>query len=122
MKKTIIASNAGVTDVFTRNILDGKRNPNTRKGMAVVLAAADEYANECRAKFISDLMRKWKLNETLYNKKKNTSSGVKGVSWNKYSNKWQSQICIQGKRIHLGYYDSIEKAAEAYQIAKEQAK
>lgn len=46
-------------------------------------------------------------------------SKYKGVSWHKRKNKWISSITIEGKRFHLGYFDSEEDAARAYD---EQAK
>ena len=47
-------------------------------------------------------------------KHKNTSSLYKGVSWFKRDKKWQSQIQIDGKRIHLGSFNSEEEAARVY--------
>jgi hypothetical protein len=47
----------------------------------------------------------------------NNTSGVKGVFWNKRIQKWQSQIGLNGKRIHLGYYENIKDAAAAYASA-----
>lgn len=45
---------------------------------------------------------------------KNTSSKFKGVSWNKRDKKWEVQIMLNGKTIHLGlFFDEIE-AANAY--------
>lgn len=41
------------------------------------------------------------------------TSGVTGVHWNKRLNKWHVQINHEGKRKHIGLFDSIEKAAEA---------
>ena len=32
------------------------------------------------------------------------TSGVKGVSWNKNTNKWRADICINGKKIRLGSF------------------
>ena len=45
------------------------------------------------------------------------TSQYKGVSWNKYRDKWRSQIEINGKQKHLGYFTSEEDAAEVYQKA-----
>ena len=45
------------------------------------------------------------------------TSQYKGVSWNKYRDKWQSQIKINGKKKYLGSFTSEEEAAEAYQNA-----
>ena len=41
------------------------------------------------------------------------SSGMKGVSWHKKTNKWNARIMIDGIQISLGYYDSVEEAAKA---------
>jgi len=45
--------------------------------------------------------------------------GVKGVSKGRREGTWKSQICINGKRTHLGTYASIEQAAQAYKDAAE---
>lgn len=42
----------------------------------------------------------------------NSSSGVKGVSWNSFNRKWKADMRIEGKRIHYGYFETIEEAAE----------
>lgn len=38
----------------------------------------------------------------------------KGTRWNKINKKWWACITVGGKRTHLGYFDSEEKASEAY--------
>lgn len=45
---------------------------------------------------------------------KKTSSIYKGVSWHKKNNKWLSNICINKKRISIGYFDNEKDAAKAY--------
>jgi hypothetical protein len=45
------------------------------------------------------------------------NSGRKGVTWHKAANKWAAQISIEGKRRHLGVFDNLEDAAEAYKVA-----
>ena len=47
----------------------------------------------------------------------NTSSKFKGVSWFKRDNKWRSQIQVDGKGVHLGYFESEVDAAKAYNKA-----
>lgn len=47
----------------------------------------------------------------------NNLSGWKGVSWHLYNQKWQAQIGVNGKPIHLGYFDTAEDAARAYNTA-----
>ena len=41
-----------------------------------------------------------------------------GVSWKSRPGRWVAQIRIAGKQVHLGYFDSAEKAAAAYAAAK----
>jgi hypothetical protein len=48
--------------------------------------------------------------------KVDNTSGIKGVCFNKATNKWQAQIRFDGKRAHLGYFETIEEAAAARQI------
>jgi hypothetical protein len=45
---------------------------------------------------------------------KNNTSGVKGVTWNKASGRWQAQIRVGGgKRKYLGLFDTLDDAAKA---------
>lgn len=46
-------------------------------------------------------------------KRKDNKSKVKGVSYKKENNKWCAQIQHDYKRIHLGYFNSIEDAIAA---------
>lgn len=41
------------------------------------------------------------------------TSGVKGVSWGKEKNSWESYITINKKRINLGRYKDFNKAVKA---------
>jgi len=50
-------------------------------------------------------------------KRKQTSSKYKGVSFNKQSNKWESKIMLDKKRIFLGYFDDEDDAGQAYNDA-----
>ena len=53
--------------------------------------------------------------ENNRNKKiaKNNTSGVKGITFSKASNKWHARISIDGLKVHLGYFDNIEDAKAA---------
>jgi hypothetical protein len=44
----------------------------------------------------------------------NNSSGLKGVSWCKYTNKWRAQICINNKRKPIGRFIDKNDAHKAY--------
>lgn len=47
----------------------------------------------------------------------NNTSGAKGVSWLANRNKWKARIRINGKLKHLGHFERIEDAADAYRLA-----
>ena len=44
---------------------------------------------------------------------KSNTSGYKGVNFNKVVGKWCASYSIDDKHIHIGYYKTIEEAAEA---------
>lgn len=44
----------------------------------------------------------------------NNTSGFKGVYFHKGRMKWRASITINGKAIHLGYFDTPEEAHQAY--------
>lgn len=50
---------------------------------------------------------------------KNTTSGIRGVSWHKGTNKWQSRISFQKVNYHLGYYNKLQDAARVRKEAEE---
>jgi len=45
-------------------------------------------------------------------------TGVLGVSWYARSSKYKAQIQVRGKKMALGYFDTIEAASTAYLTAK----
>lgn len=52
---------------------------------------------------------------TSKNKK---SSGALGATWNSRQRKWKTQIKLDSKTTHLGYYDTAEEAHAVYMAAK----
>jgi hypothetical protein len=44
----------------------------------------------------------------------NTSGGRKGVNFHRYSGRWRASIQLNGKRRHLGYFDTPDQAHAAY--------
>ncbi len=44
---------------------------------------------------------------------KNNSSGIKGVSWHKSNEKWAAYLSIDGIKLHLGYFETIDAAKDA---------
>lgn len=49
--------------------------------------------------------------------KRRGGSQYKGVSWTQREQKWRSAIKVNGRRLHLGYFDNESKAAMAYDRA-----
>ncbi len=48
---------------------------------------------------------------------RNNTSGFKGVNWDKRTSRWRAKIAIDGTRLHLGYFDDPQDAANAYDLA-----
>ena len=46
-----------------------------------------------------------------------STSGVKGVTWNKQRSKWQARIEVSGRRIHIGLFDDLRAASIARDAA-----
>lgn len=46
-------------------------------------------------------------------KRKDNTSGVKGVSWDKRYQKWAARLSILGSPKHVGYFSSLEEARAA---------
>lgn len=49
---------------------------------------------------------------------RNNTSGVRGVCWDKRTAKWMAFIQFNGRHLHLGRFDDIEKAAGARKLAE----
>lgn len=47
-------------------------------------------------------------------RRKDNTSGIKGVTWNKRNRKWQCYIMARKERFHLGYFDDKNDAYAAY--------
>jgi hypothetical protein len=52
----------------------------------------------------------------------NNSSGHTGCSFYKPFQKWRVQICVNGDKKFLGYYDCLEQAIKVYTKAKQESK
>jgi len=50
-------------------------------------------------------------------RRSSNTSGFKGVHLVTRINKWQALIRVDGKRFHLGYFDTAEQAGKAYDSA-----
>lgn len=57
--------------------------------------------------------------QNLANSKKrpHNTSGFKGVNWHTGTKAWAARIGVENKRIFLGYFNTAEEAAKAYDTA-----
>ena len=50
---------------------------------------------------------------------KKYGSSLAGANWDAYAGRWKSSICVDGRHIHLGRFDSEQAAHSAYLTAKQ---
>jgi HNH endonuclease/AP2 domain len=53
-------------------------------------------------------------NKGNFGGRSDNTSGFKGVSWHRRGKKWQAEICVDGKRRHIGYFAHIGLAMFVY--------
>lgn len=56
--------------------------------------------------------------ENRRNSNKSNTSGFVGVKWHSRDRKWQAEINLNNRKIHLGYFDDFEEAVRARKLAK----
>lgn len=49
----------------------------------------------------------------------NSKSGIRGVCWGKSQNKWKAQINVDGEKVIVGYFKTIQEAEEAVKHSRE---
>jgi len=105
-----------------------------KKYMTVHNLVATAFLNHksCGYKLVINHINFNKLDNIVYNlevvtarencnkKHIKSSSSFVGVYWYKARNKWHSQIQIDGKKHHLGYFINESEASSAYQNALKQ--
>lgn len=61
---------------------------------------------------------RWTTNEVQARNKRRlirtNTSGYRGITFNKSSQKFRARICVNNKHIHIGYFDEVLEAAKAY--------
>jgi len=50
--------------------------------------------------------------------RKNNTSGITGVSWDKAKRLWRSHVKVDGKQLFLGRFRDVAEAAKAVEIAR----
>lgn len=74
----------------------------------------DHIDNDVKNNTIANL-RLSSVSENAHNAKKprDNTSGIKGVSWHKASNKWRASIQANGKQMHIGTFINKDDAINA---------
>ena len=64
-------------------------------------------------------LRECTMQQNQFNRVANRSNktGMKGVCWDKHNRKYMAKMCLSGKTINLGRYDTAEGAKAAYDAA-----
>lgn len=87
---------------------------NTPKGMETDHINQDKLDNRrANLRVVTSAQNKWNVGKQAPN-----TSGYKGVTWNYMHKKWYVRIRVDGQRVSLGYYISLQEAAKAYRTAE----
>lgn len=108
-KKGYVANNTGKYTFMHRLIMDAGKETQIDH-----VKTGKKYKRDNRKKNLrvcTSTQNNWNKS-----KPKTNTSGYKGVCLTK-DGKWVSQICVKGKRIYLGRFDSPEEASKSYQKA-----
>jgi hypothetical protein len=117
----IIKSTKNIHGYLFVNLYDSKHKSINKRVHRLVLAT---FEKNPESKPCIDHINNDKLDNCLFNLRyvtyqennfnaklsKRNTSGVKGISWHKLKTKWIALIMIDGKLLHLGYFDNLEDA------------
>lgn len=80
-----------------------------------------DHKNRIRSDDRLDNLRPATTRQNCVNRsrRKDNTSGHRGVTWNTGCQKWIARIVISGTRKHLGVFDHFDDAVAAYQNAAE---
>ena len=104
--------------------LKGRQYPAHRLIWAMhgnVPAVTIDHINRNRSDNRIENLRAATKNQQLFNVglRSDNRSGVKGVSWHKYSNAWRGQVYFQGKSYHAGIFKNKDECIDAVKVLRE---
>lgn len=93
-----------------RIVLQRKLGRLIKKGECVNYVDDNPFNNR------RDNIRMFTIKQSRQNNRKqsNNTSGYKGVSWHRRERRWRSEIYVNHRNIHLGYFDDPYDAHLAY--------
>lgn len=59
-----------------------------------------------------------KQNQENWTQKRETASGIRGVTFHPGNHKWCARLNHNGRRLHIGYFETVELATEARKRAE----
>ena len=79
-----------------------------------------DHKDTIRSNNAWDNLREATSNQNKWNTgmRKNNTSGVKGVTWDKSANRWKAGLTFKGKYITVGRFDDLNEAAEALSLKR----
>ena len=80
-----------------------------------------DHINRNRADNRIENLREVSRSENCYNHplRKDSTSGVRGVSWNKIKNKWRVYINVKKQRLELGHFNDFDLACLVAEEARD---
>ena len=112
------------SDGYLMIMINGKAYPAHRLAWLIVYGTMPDgfidHINRVRTDNRISNLRLVTHSENMQNRKiqKNNKSGYRGVSWDAKYGKWRARINASGKCINLGYHDTAELAAVAFEAAR----
>lgn len=102
------------TDIKHKRVLIGRFIMNPPKNMVVDHIDGD-VKNNIKSNLRICTQSNNQRNRTVLNR--NSTSGHRGVSWDKFRSKWVAQLSLNYRHIYLGRFDKKEDAVEAVRDA-----
>lgn len=80
---------------------------------------SEESSIAAKQTAIKQSLRGTRINNLKEKISKNNKTGIKGISFERRSGKYEAYITFQRKKIFLGYFDKLEDAADSRKKAEE---
>lgn len=124
-QRSKIGSKCGyvASDGYMTTTINGKSYKNHRIIYMMFNGFLPEYIDHINGNLLDNRienLRPATVTQNQYNqsKRKDNTSGVKGVTWSKLHKKWIARLNANKKTIHVGLFDDINEADKSLQEAR----